>query len=258
MSTSVLVRSWSMAALAVSGLLSVQTPAVAQTLTGLAQFSATPTGSVGGTFWTTHPSFPGHKLFVVRNADPTAGFLPGQPGISAGLGNGHHIFFIFGEPGVPGGAPGEPPLPGTYTGRSGLNLFFEGSSLPGISVVADDRTGPGAAPAFVANDGARSAGLHGESVVGANTLTTTSGGKQIVLSHYEWATPTAGIYNDGNNLNRVNGESIGGDLGDFDFVGKFELDVTDAEGSAVPEPGSLLLFLPALGVVAAVRRRRGS
>jgi hypothetical protein len=187
----------------------------AANLTAAYTFGADSSGSAfGGQYWATDASQPPGGYFKMFFATGTPG------GISDGLTNA----FINGPTYVEAPInivlmPGTNQFtffcePGSAEGFQGLNLFFGGDSIPGISVMAPDRTNA-TVPSFSADSAPATVGPGGI-VAGAGALTYSNGAEKIALSDFFWAEP---------NVFNVDRVSIGSTTPNSidDFVGTFTL-----------------------------------
>ncbi len=127
----------------------------------------------------------------------------------------------------------------TSTATLGIN-FFAGNITTAPAITARGANGGG----FTASN-ATTSGVAFEALTGANTLSFTSGGRQVTLSAFSYSTPTS------TDLVQSFSTTPGGTT---DTTGTFTLTVSAV---AVPEVGTLALLLPVLLGVVVVARRRG-
>ncbi|MEZ6050810.1 MAG: hypothetical protein R3C02_05370 [Planctomycetaceae bacterium] len=192
------------------------------TLTGASLFNTNATGDWGNIdIWNTVGSDPHWNVyFTAPNSGSSGAFVNTGNGASTSLNltlaPGTYVLSFIGQ---------------SATARDyyGMNLFFEGSSVPAISVfgAANTATSP-PYPAFQANSSTYTYGLTGI-VAGAGTLSFQSGTTRATLTDYRWSMPNVSLLDRvqpfANTPNGVN-----------DNVGFFTLDVT-----SVPEPAAILL-----------------
>lgn len=205
-------------------------------LTDVTVFTTDSSGGYGGyNVWDTRPttSNPDTYITFIQSGPPGGPFLTGpsaanaQPNIS--LSPGSSSFTLFGYPGF-------------NTLYFGMNLFFNGSTTPSISVYGPALAAPGPhafsanASLFTIPPGPFGASGPTQFIPGSGTLSFSSGGEQITLTDFYWALPS--VYN----LDMVGPYSTGA-TGTYDFVGGITLSV-----SPVPEPG---MSLWSLGLVLA-------
>ncbi|MEO8597414.1 MAG: PEP-CTERM sorting domain-containing protein [Candidatus Solibacter sp.] len=126
---------------------------------------------------------------------------------------------------------------GVSTGA--LNLFFDGGSLPGISVYGTPTFDMTVFPSFTVNSALNSKDLGNGTVAASGTSAYTNGGITVTLDGMQW---------------------VGGSGSDpYDAgltVVRVDLTVTEADGAATPEPATFALFGGALVVLGATRLRR--
>lgn len=122
-----------------------------------------------------------------------------------------------------------------WTPDHGFNLFFDGSTTPGISVFAPDTLDTNAVPAFSADSAACTASLTAGCVQGSGTTSVTFGGNTLTLTDYRTL--------------RGNASPNGSQVLQATFV------YGPSETGTVPEPATLVLFGSALSGVILLRRR---
>src|SRR5205814_949565 len=113
----------------------------------------------------------------------------------------------------------------------GLNLFFDGHSLPDISVKAPLRTTP-TIPTFSVNSAANTFGTDGSvifPVAASGKLTYVSANTSVTLTQFYWAIP------EGFNVDRV-GPLSAFPSGRADSVGLIILSVTNGTIISPPPP----------------------
>jgi hypothetical protein len=201
-------------------------------------YTTTPQGVISNTVGGDAP----FNLYITQpNTGINGAFLNSGDGASTGLNlsltPGTYQFFMFF-------------YPGTDVGRFGLNLFFNGSNNPGISVFAPtSNTLTPPFPAFSVNTSPSTYSIVPDisgptMVAGAGSATFSSGGTTATLTSYWLANPTASGMDRVSPYNNVPGASN-------NFVGEFTL-------SVVPEPSGVILLgagLACLGGVHRFRRR---
>lgn len=151
-------------------------------------------------------------------------------------------------------------IPGTYTFYlradgggfnwptpwAGLNLFFNGVSVPGVSAFVPFNI---AAPAPTAYGHGSLGIINGDEVSAANSLSFISGQHTVTLSNFTWfdyANPA--LPNANPDLVGVFGSAPNGLA---DYSGKFTVRVT-----AVPEPEQWAMMLGGVALLGAVAKRR--
>ncbi len=208
------------------------------TLTGAILFSADSSGAASGfESWNTLGGDGIYNLYV------TTGEL-GDPFINSGnsaltsisipLSPGTHTFSIFGERATQGAIS-----------HYGLNLFFNGSASPDLSVFAP-RTTSSTPPyaAFTANSSANTFKLDTSPVPAAGTLSYVFSGQIITLTGFFWAAPETVF-----GMDRVS-PANNAPSGIGDYVGQFTVSVT-----AVPEPTVAALLAAGLFLLAGRKRK---
>ena len=202
--------------LAATSILSINRVAAQGHLTDVVVFSSDASGNwTGPDVWHTRPN--GNFEVFIQNG---GSFLNGptstnvQPNIP--LVTGNNSFNLFADP-------------GSDYPHFGINLFFDGSSVPSISVFAPILTAAQGTNSFLANSAQRTPkpfpGVNtGYNFPGAGAFSFVSGNQLVTLTDFYWASPS--VYK----LNMVGGYSIGAD-GVNDYVGGITLSVTQ-----VPEP----------------------
>jgi hypothetical protein len=182
------------------------------------------------------------NLYVSRdpltNASPTFvnGFNDERTRIALPLDVGLHTFSVYAE------SVGQVFDPAQYFT---LNLYFNGvQSAPGISGAQN-----------LTNDGLVAVGHpRGQDIFGtalqqeAGTLTAVVGGHRVTLESFSWITVRD---RDVVWAHWANDPIYSRGSGTPDFYGAFTLRVT-----AVPEPGTLMLALSAIGLAGVVRKKR--
>ena len=214
------------------------TPAQSATLTGMVAFSANSAGRVVlGPIYNTIGGDIVPNLYVGAGS-PGGSFLNSGNGASTGLSlaltPGTHTFTLYGD---------KLPFVPSYVG---LNLFFDGQTIPGISVFA-----PIKSTSFAADGNSRTPRLTsvppltGLLTPGAGTLTYDD----VTLTAFSFKSPHA------SHVDRVSLFSLGADCDD-DFKGTLTLNV--APVAPVPVPAALPLMASALGLpgFVALRKRR--
>ncbi|MEN0021546.1 MAG: hypothetical protein AAF747_11775 [Planctomycetota bacterium] len=196
-------------------------------LTDLFQFSANSTGNAsGGQIWDTR-SGGTFAIWISANGTPINGVSSLTAAeINYPLTAGVHEFRMWGQP-------------GSVLPFFAANLFFDGSTTPGISAFAATTTSVSTTPPTQTNFATSTLGPVG-SPAAAGTLTFTSGTFTVTLSDYFYAIPSVFGEDVGTSSTRTPG-------GGADFVGGFTLTV-------VPAPASAAL-LGGVGLLA-IRRRR--
>lgn len=188
-------------------------------LTGAFNFSTNSSGAVlgaEGQGWNTLSGDPVWGLWFARNADATSpinGPVNSQVGISIPLESGQsYKFYIFGQP-------------NGSIGFNGLNLFFDGNdSTPGISVFGRTNS------SLFSADSSTTYTLTGTGVVGAGRTYYTSGATTVVLTGYNWNSPS--------NMSPDVCQPLVFEPGDGpDFYGSFTLHVSPA-AALVVSPGT--------------------
>ncbi|HWD00724.1 MAG TPA: PEP-CTERM sorting domain-containing protein [Candidatus Sulfopaludibacter sp.] len=127
---------------------------------------------------------------------------------------------------------------GVTTG--GVNLFFDGSSTPGISVYITpvfDKTDFSQSFAVTGNT-ITTASLANSGVNGSGTSVYTNGGLTITLTGLQWVGGGPDAYDPGLTVQRV----------DFTVAG--------AGAATTPEPATMVLFGAGLAALGLVRRKR--
>lgn len=191
-------------------------------LSDLVQFGTDSSGTfLNDQFWSAHAGIDHYQLYVIEGG-PNGTFLNSGSGSSAGISvdltNGSYTFTVFGDG-----------LNAPALGYYGLNLFFNGDSIPSISVFAALQTST-SEPSFAADGSSQSPSpTITPYVAAANALTFSSGQSTVTLTDYHWATPAL------NGLDRVSPHDLGAN-GAEDYVGQFTLQV-----SSVPEPSTLTM-----------------
>ena len=126
---------------------------------------------------------------------------------------------------------------GVSTGA--LNLFFDGSSLPGISVYGTPTFDKTVFPSFTVNSSASSKDLANGTVAASGTSAYTNGGVTVTLDGMQWV--------GGSGSNPYDASLT---------VLRVDLTVSGANGAAAPEPATFALIGSALVVLGATRLRR--
>jgi len=171
--------------------------------------AGTPGGS-GGIYWSTR-GLPAWSLYVTSPNTGANGSLltsgNGSSQVSVPLAPGMYQFNILGDGGNQNLWP-----------NFGMNLFFDGSTSPSISVVAPiNSTSSSSYPAFYADLSANTRRLDiSPGVPGAATLNATIDGQTVALTNFYWSAPSV------NSLDRVSPSSSVPN-GVTDFVGGFTL-----------------------------------
>lgn len=207
-------------------------------LTDVVVFSADASGNwTGPDVWHTRPN--GNYEVFIQSGSSGGAFLNGptstnvQPNIA--LVPGNNSFRLFTDPGA------------NYP-DFGINLFFNGSSVPSISAFVAMSTSALGTNAFSANAATHTPkpfpGVNtGYNFPGAGVLSFLTGNQQISLTGFYWASPS--VYK----LDNVSGYAVGPD-GINDFVGGITLSVTQ-----VPEPTLALWGFGILTGLVGLRRQ---
>lgn len=210
--------------LAIIGILS-STEASALSLTGAMEFSATSTGNWDGVhLWNTVGGDNAYNIYITSpNTGMTGEFINTGNGPETSpnfnLTPGNYEFFMFGTP-------------GGDRSYFGLNLYFDGSSTPGISTFAEMNTSSSSPfPNLLSSPG---------------SLVYTNGQFTATLTDYSFSTPS--VYQ----LDRVAGYSTQQD-GNNDYVGSFILHVSSSE--PVPEPATVWLLASGLTGLIGLKRK---
>jgi hypothetical protein len=190
-------------------------------LTGAIAFSADSAGNIsanevwntlgGDERWNLWPTYPGTSGGFI------SGPTDGQAGISMPLYDGTYTLGLYAEPNFD-------------VQNIGLNLFFNGSTPPSISVFAAINM-PSApqVPPFYSNGGTTYQ-LNGlDRTLGSGSLSFAAGSSTVTLTGFRWSHP------DVENVNRVGIYSTGSDRR-TDFVGEVTLNVT---GAPPPPPSQI-------------------
>lgn len=209
----------------------------AQTLSAITQFSADASGAFsGGQAWNTRGGDAVYNLYVEKDTPPllNSGNAAGAS-ISVPLVPGTYTYYLYAEQ---GGLPSFP--------YAGVNLFFDGQSVPGISAYAPVDTSGGSP-----NGSASTADLDGNAIAGANTLTATVGGMTVTLSNFLFTSLGSGSPDVVSAFNNA-------PSGATDFVASFTLTVRAATPPApVPaQSGPMIALLAALVALLAAGSRR--
>lgn len=120
--------------------------------------------------------------------------------------------------------------------NGGINLFLDGSSLPGISVfglTTTDKTVFN--PTQVGTTSTVTASLTNSDVNGSGTMVYTSGGTTVTLKDMQWVGASANAYSTSLTVQRI--------------------DLNVSSGSGVPEPATFLLMGAGFGVLGLIRRK---
>jgi hypothetical protein len=129
---------------------------------------------------------------------------------------------------------------GVSTG--GLNLFFNGSSTPGIAAHTTPTFDQNVTPAFtVTGSGLITASLGNTDISSPGSLVFDDGTDTVTLIGLQWV-----------------GGSGSNPYSNLFTVQRVTLSVTPDVGRGVPEPGSLLLIGGGLGILAMLRLRRSA
>jgi hypothetical protein len=129
---------------------------------------------------------------------------------------------------------------GVATG--GLNLFFNGSALPGISASTTPTFDKTVTPGFqVIGGGLTTTDLTDNNVNSSGSLSFDDGTNTVTLAGLQWV--------GGSGANPYNSSLT---------VQQVTLSMTADQGNATPEPGSFLLIGGGLGIVGLIRRSRCS
>lgn len=127
---------------------------------------------------------------------------------------------------------------GVATG--GLNLFFNGSALPGISASTTTTLDQSVTPGFqVTAGGLTTTDLADANVNSSGSLSFDDGTNTVTLTGFQWV--------GGSGANPYNSSLT---------VQQVTLSMTADQGTATPEPGSFLLIGGGLGIVGLLSRRR--
>jgi len=196
-----------------------------QTLSSILLFSTDSAGSEQGfQYWDTRPDPNGFfDLWIVPGLPGdapdglTGSFLNGplgsQVAINLPLVPGTNSFTIFGEA-------------GWVESFHGMNLFFDGHTLPDISVAAATHTGE-AIPEIFANSGEKTLDADGNFVPGSGRLSYAAGNREVTLTRFIWSSPEVFT------LDRVGAyEAFTSDQDDF--VGSLVLVVSGGPGMTPP------------------------
>jgi PEP-CTERM motif-containing protein len=129
---------------------------------------------------------------------------------------------------------------GVTTG--GLNLFFNGSALPGISAFTTATFDQAVTPGFqVTGSGLTTTDLADANVNSSGSLSFDDGTNTVTLTGFQWV--------GGSGANPYDSSLT---------VQQVTLTMTADQGTATPEPGSFLLIGGGLGIVGLFCRRRSA